>query len=895
MRQNVALLSFNRGIVSRLALARADLKRMALSAEIQLNWMPRALGSMMLRPGLGYLGSTYADAAARFIPFVFSASDKALLEFTENVMRVWVNDALVTRPFVRTVVTNGDFAVDLTGWTDSDEAGGASTWASGSLLQLLGNGTAAAIRDQEITTLTTDVEHAIRIDVYRGPVTLRVGTAIGLDDYISETELGTGYHSLTLTPTGNFWIRFQSRLARAVLISECNIEAAGAMQIITPWAAGNLRYMRYDQSGDIVYIACRDLQQWKIERRSTTSWSVVTYQPNDGPFRVENVGPITMTPGALTGNTTLTASSTFFRATHVGALFSVTSTGQTVTKTVSAQNQFSDPIEISSVGTDRAFQIACASLTGTGTTITLQRSFGAPGTWEDVEYYTTDTNKTLNDGFDNQVVYYRIGCKTGGFGAATGANTLSVTIGNIRGICRVTSYTSATSVGVEVLEDFGGTTATDIWEEGRWSDFRGWPSAVALYEGRLWWGGKDRINGGVSDGYESYDNTVIGDSGPIDRSIGRGSVESINWMLPLQRLILGGQNAEHSCRSSSLDEPLTPTNFNIKPASTQGSAPASAVQIDSQGIYVQRGGSRVYELAMDGSTFDYASTHLSALIPEIGKPGIVRMAVQRQPDTRVHFIRSDGTAAVLVFDKVEQVVCWVEVETPGADGLIEDVVVLPSAEGEEEDHVYYVVFRTVNGLGKRYLERWATEDQCRGGNLNMLADSYVVTTGKHLTGLDHLEGEEVVVWGNGKDIGTDTDGSLKYTVLGGEIMLEQGYQYVVVGLYYEARFKSSKLVQIQAQLGTPLTQHKRISGLGLIMADVHPKGLQFGPDFDNMDELSSTDEGAIIDPDTIRTDYDGEAMIFPGTWSTDSRLCLKAVAPRPCTILAAVCDVEMNE
>jgi hypothetical protein len=50
------LLAFNRGVISRLALARLDLKRPKLSAEEQTNWMARSLGPMSLRPGLKFLG-----------------------------------------------------------------------------------------------------------------------------------------------------------------------------------------------------------------------------------------------------------------------------------------------------------------------------------------------------------------------------------------------------------------------------------------------------------------------------------------------------------------------------------------------------------------------------------------------------------------------------------------------------------------------------------------------------------------------------------------------------------------------------------------------------------------------------------------------------------------------
>src|SRR5437899_9472625 len=128
--QNAALLGFNRGLVSKLALARTDLKRTALSAEVMTNWMPRVLGSMMLRPGLGFLGDTKSDLKARYLEFIFSLTDKALLELTNLAMRVWVSDALITRVAVTSTVTNGTFAVDLTGWTGNDEAGGLSVWAA---------------------------------------------------------------------------------------------------------------------------------------------------------------------------------------------------------------------------------------------------------------------------------------------------------------------------------------------------------------------------------------------------------------------------------------------------------------------------------------------------------------------------------------------------------------------------------------------------------------------------------------------------------------------------------------------------------------------------------------------------------------------------------------------
>lgn len=901
--QTLAYFAMNRGLVSRLSLARADLKRMAASADIFVNYMPRVLGSMMLRPGLGYKGSTKSDAAARFLDFVFSSSQKALLEFTDSVLRVWISDTVITRPSVSTAVANGNFTTNLANWTDNDEAGGVSQWASPGYMQLNGNGTAAAIRDQTLTVAAGDigVEHALTIVIARGPVVLTVGTSAGDGTYVAQTELGTGTHSLAFTPTGDVYVRFQSRLIRTVYVDSCNIAAAGVMELPSPYPAAALGTIRKDQSGDVVYVANSTYQQRKVERRATRSWSIVLYQPNDGPFRVQNVSTTTITPSVLNGNGTLISSVNLFKSTHVGALFAVTSTGQTVTKSVTAANDVTSAMEVTGVGTDRTITIIITGFTGGGRTIVLQRSFDN-SVWVDVsgKSWTADTTEGYADGLDNQTVYYRLKCTVVGTAGTTVA-TLSIPTGSIRGIARVTAYTNATTVDMEVLTDFGGTAASTVWEEGKWSDYRGWPSSVAFYEGRLVWAGKDSANLSVSDGFESYDPEVVGDSGPIDRSIGSGPVDTINWVLPLQRLMLGGQMAEFSCRSNSLDEPLTPTNFNIKTASTQGSAPVMAVKVDNQGIYVQRGGIRVFALEFDTGAYDYTSNHISAIVPTIGSPGINRIAVQRQPDTRVHFIRSDGTVAVLVFEKTESVACWLEVET---DGLVEDCVVLPGDDGDQEDQVYYVVKRTINGSTKRFLERWATEAECRGleddnvtvSPLCLIGDSFVSYTTNTTTtpAAAHLEGEQVVVWADGVDVGHDSSDDLIYSISGGVLSpaLDTAPTQVMIGLPYTAQWRSGKLVQLQNQLGTAMKEQKNISNLGLILADVHRKGIKFGPDFTNMDDLPSVETGAPVDADHVHAELDDNFMAFPGTWTVDQRICLQSIAPRPATVLAIVCSVN---
>lgn len=887
------IVAFNRGVISPLALAREDLKRILLSAEEQTNWMPRVLGSMMLRPGLEYLGASYLNAPAKYLDFVYANDDTALVEISEDKIRFWIEDELLTRPTVTAAVTNGEFTSDISGWTDADEVGGASTWHTSGYLQLVGNGSAAARLRQEVTVNQVDTEHGLRVVVRRGPAVLKVGSTAGGDEYIEETTLATGEHSLSFTPAGNFHIELSSRRIPAVLVEEVTVEVAGVVTLPSPWLEDELSLLRHIQSADVMFVACDGVVQHRIERRgdrpNARGWSIVEYLTEDGPFRTANVGPVTITPSGLTGDVTLTSSAPLFKAGHVGGLWQVTSTGQIVQVSITAQNTFSDPIRVTGIGASRIFGIV---VSGTfSATWTVQQSIGEVGSWQDVSSSSATTSGSYDDGLDNQIVYYRIGVKTGNFSSGQVDAQLAYGIGSISGVARITGYTSPTVVTAAVVIPFGGTTATDEWAEGAWSVVRGFPSAVTLHEGRLIWAGKDKVWGSVSDAFDSFDPETEGDSGPLSRSIGSGPVDSISWLVSLARLLMGAEGAEFSVRSSAFDEPLTPTNFAVKRTSTLGSAKVPGLLIDSRAIMVQRNGHRVFELSYQVESNEYVPTDLSQLIPEIGRPHITRIAAQRQPDTRVHCVRGDGTVAVLVFDPTENVICWVEVET---DGEIEDVVVLP---GDEEDYVYYLVKRTINGSDVRYLEKWALESACQGGLLNKQADSFFIYDGTattSITGLGHLEGQDVVVWADGEDVGTAPNGDLTYTVSGGSITLAVAASKVVVGLFYQSRYKSTKLAYAAAN-GSALTKEKRINSIAPILANTHAKGLMFGSDLDEgetMDPMPDIEDGALVDEGYVWTHYDKGSIEFPGEWDVDSRLCLRAQAPRPCTVLGCVIALD---
>ncbi len=939
---------FNRGIVSPLALGRVTEEdkaagRVRMSAEVQTNWMPRTLGSMMLRPGLEYTGATASNNKAIFIPFVKATDDTADIEFTNETMRIWIDDDPVTRPSVSTSITNGTFSTDLTGWTDDDQTGCTSQWDSGGYMSLTGTGFNSAIRRQLVTVTDTSIQHGIRLVIERGTVTIKTGSSSGASDYFERT-LGEGEYSLAFTPTGNFYIELSSTTKYASLVDSISIESSGAVEITSPYAEADLPFIRWEQSVDVVFLACDGHRQRKVERYGTTSWGLAVYYADDGPFRADNLTKITLTPSAVSGDITLTASGSVFTEDNVGSIYRIGSVGQFVELDATAAGQWSDPISVSGVGTTRDISVTRA---GTwSATVTLQRSSDEGTTWADVTTYTTNATVTYNDGLDNQDLQYRIGIDTGDYTSGTAELSLTYSTGSLTGVARVVRFNGEMTVEAIVLKEFGGTSASSDWAEGEWSDRRGFPTAVTIYESRMTFLGRGKVQMSESDAYSDFDPDTEGDSGPINRTIGFGAVDYVNWGFSGPRLLIGADGSEIVTRQS-FDEIITPANTGFAPSSRIGSARIPCAVIDDMPVFVQRCGTKSYRLIYDPVSYKYAQTDLFELAPELGEPGLVRVAVQRQPDTRIHNVRSDGKVVIQVSEPAEDVSGLILFET---DGFVEDAYVQP---GDIEDSVYYIVRRTINGSTVRYREKWAIENHCQGGTLNKQADSFLTYSGASttsMTGLTHLEGESVIVWGGGSVIGSYAvaDGQITgltdyvgkslvvrtaadtgdyglfqvnssgvindlsalngstvvvrntgkdlgtYTVSSGEITLSEAVIDAVIGLTYKAKYKSVKLAY-GAQGGTALTQVKRIDHIGPILRNTHYQGLKYGRDFDNLDDLPPVRNGAATAADSIYIEYDQTPFDFDGAYDTDSRLCLQAQAPRPCTVLAVVFEMQTNE
>ena len=88
----------------------------------------------------------------------------------------------------------------------------------------------------------------------------------------------------------------------------------------SPYSEIQIANIKYAQSNDVLYIVHPSLRPKKLTRTGHAIWTFSDIQFIDGPYLDINSSPTTLTPSAITGAITITASSNLFVSTDVGRL-----------------------------------------------------------------------------------------------------------------------------------------------------------------------------------------------------------------------------------------------------------------------------------------------------------------------------------------------------------------------------------------------------------------------------------------------------------------------------------------------------------------------------------------------------------------------------------------------
>lgn len=348
------------------------------------------------------------------------------------------------------------------------------------------------------------------------------------------------------------------------------------------------------------------------------------------------------------------------------------------------------------------------------------------------------------------------------------------------GLVRITSVPNTGTANGEVLRaltsDIPASKNAWVLSSNAWNSTQGYPRAVTINTQRLLFAG--------SPGYpqqlwaskiQEYLNFAFGteDDQAFRFELDGPRNSPIRHLAPARQLLVLTESDEMSLKGGQ-EKPITPTNIQKTDESTTGASLVRPVKIGNETLFVQAAGKKISAIGYRYEVDGYSSPDRTVFASHITGPGVVQMAHQKEPDSTLYAVRSDGVMAVCAYDIDQEVTGWGRWITQGE---FESVAVVPTATGEDA----YVV---VNRAGVRYVEVFDLEMMVDCGIKGSSADGQATWSG-----LGHLEGQVVQARGDGSYLG-------EYTVSGGAVTLSRPARDVQIGLGY-----TSAVEMLQIEVG----------------------------------------------------------------------------------------------
>jgi hypothetical protein len=372
----------------------------------------------------------------------------------------------------------------------------------------------------------------------------------------------------------------------------------------------------------------------------------------------------------------------------------------------------------------------------------------------------------------------------------------------------------------------------------------------------------------------------VQDDDSISFKIAARQQNRIRHMVPLSDLILLTAGGEWRVFTGT-GEPVTPSTVIARPQSYVGANNVQPVVTSLSAIYVSAQGSKFRELIYSAEGVGtYKSEDLSVLIPHMTNGYLVTdLAFSRGPTPLAWAVRSDGTLLGLTYLPEQVVRGWHQHTT--TNGAFESVCCV--AEGNE-DVLYAVVRRTIDGISKRYVERlnsqlFATPEDA------FFVDSgatYVGAPATTISGLWHLEGETVAILGDGAVFP-------EQVVVDGTITLEEPVSKAQIGLPIVSELQTLPLAIEGLATGGP-SFVKNVTKAFLRV--YRSSGVFIGPDADHLTEYKQRTEEPYGSAPALTTG-EIEVPITP-TWSKDGSVYIRQIAPLPLTIQSLALEVAVG-
>ena len=297
--------------------------------------------------------------------------------------------------------------------------------------------------------------------------------------------------------------------------------------------------------------------------------------------------------------------------------------------------------------------------------------------------------------------------------------------------------TSTSIVDANIAPDFSRTPPV---YDNPFPSSNNFPGAVSYFEQRRVFAGTNNDPQTIymtKSGTESNMSfgIPIRDDDRIKFRVAAREANTIRHIVPLTQLLLLTGSAEWRIASVNSDA-ITPSSISVKPQSYVGANNAQPVIVNNSMVYAAARGGHVRELGYNWQANGFITGDLSLRAPHLfDNLTIVDMALAKAPLPIVWMTSSNGKLLGFTYVPEQQVGAWHQHDT---DGTFESVA---SVSEGNDDVVYCVIKRTINGASKKYIERMGTR------LYETQRDSFFVDAGATYNGTNTNTGQNVTISG----------------------------------------------------------------------------------------------------------------------------------------------------
>lgn len=372
------------------------------------------------------------------------------------------------------------------------------------------------------------------------------------------------------------------------------------------------------------------------------------------------------------------------------------------------------------------------------------------------------------------------------------------------------------------------------------------------------------------------------DDDSINIRVAAREANTIRHIVPLSNLVLLTGSAEWRVTSVNSDA-ITPTSISVKPQSYVGANNVQPIIVNNNIIFVaSRGGhmrEMTYSYQANNFSGGYLNGDLSLRAPHLFNGfDIVDMAYSKAPYPLVWAVSTSGKLLGLTYVPEQQIGAFHQHDT---DGTFESCCVV--AEGNE-DVLYVVTNRTINGAQTRYIERMQSRAFATQADAFFVdcGATYTGAAATTISGLNWLEGKTVNVLGDGAVFPPKV-------VTGGAITLEQAVSKAQIGLPITADLETLPLfAQIDASYG-----QGRLKNINKAWLRVYKSsGVFAGPSLTRLVQYKQRTTEAYGSPPALISD-EIEMSLEP-SWQSGGQIYVRQSDPLPITVVSMTLEAALG-